>query len=342
MSANPDDAAKRRKSPDRTRILDALASGRCISIEVVPPPRGGDLESIMVAVETIAPHDPSFIAVTNHPGGKAWADSGDGPRRIALRTKPGTLGTAVALRDAFGISTVPHIVGSKADRLEVEDLLIDFHYANFRDVFVVMGDDRYAPSGLSPGKSPSAGGEGYAHAVDLVAHIARLNSGEYTPPAEGNPTDFTIGVAAYPQKHFAAPNLESDMDHLVEKIAAGAGYAITQMVFEAKPYIDLVRRLRERGIRAPVLPGIKPIFKASALDMIPRTFFMDLPQGLIKGLKEARTPEEERAVGIEWTTRLCRELLDSGAPGLHFFTMGKGAGTGWILDALFGAAGGLA
>jgi len=344
MSANPDNTAKKRNSPSRTRILDALATGRCISIEVVPPPRGGDLESIMEAVETIAPHDPSFISVTNHPGGKAWADSGEGPRRVALRTKPGTLGTAVALRDAFGIATVPHIVGSNADRLEVEDLLIDLHYANFRDVFVVMGDDRYAPSsffsghGSAPGRA--AGGEGYAHVSDLVAHIARLNAGDYTPPAEGNPTDFTIGVAAYPQKHFAAPNLEADLDHLAEKIAAGASYAITQMVFEAKPYIDLVRRLRERGIKVPVLPGIKPIFKASSLDMIPRTFFMDLPQGLIKALKDARSPEEEKAAGIEWTVRLCRDLLDAGAPGLHFFTMGRGAGTGWILDALFGRAGG--
>lgn len=346
MSINPDNTAKKRNSSSRTRILDALASGRCISIEVVPPPRGGDLESIMEAVETIAPHDPSFISVTNHPGGKAWADSGDGPRRVALRTKPGTLGTAVALRDAFGISTVPHIVGSNADRLEVEDLLIDLHYANFRDLFVVMGDDRYAPAGFVSGQGLSSGhgsgGEGYTHASDLVAHIARLNSGEYTPPAEGNPTDFTMGVAAYPQKHFAAPNLETDVDHLAEKIAAGASFAITQMIFEAKPYIELVRCLRERGIDAPVLPGIKPLFKASSVDMIPRNFFMDLPQGLVSALKEAKSPEEEKKVGIEWTVRLCRDLLDAGAPGLHFFTMGRGAGTGWILDALFGSTGGLA
>lgn len=321
-------------------VRDSLNAGRCLSIEMVPPPRGGDLESIMAAMEAILPHDPSFVSVTDHPGGKAWADSADGPRRVALRTKPGTLGTAVALRDAFGITTVPHIVGGMADRLDVEDLLIDLHYANFRDIFVVMGDDRYAPSSMA-GKAGGrgAGTDGYEHASDIVEHIAMLNRGQYTPPAEGKPTDFTVGVAAYPQKHFAAPNSETDFRHLVEKIRAGAKFVITQMVFEADPYVDLVRRLRDLGLDLPVLPGIKPLFKASSLDMIPRTFFVDLPEALVKALREARSPEEEKAAGIAWTTKLCGELLDAGAPGLHFFTMGRGAGTRWILDALFGPKG---
>lgn len=303
----------------------------------------------MAAMETIAPHGPSFVSVTNHPGGKAWADSGDGPKRVALRTKPGTLGTAVALRDAFGITTVPHIVGGMADRLDVEDLLIDLHYANFRDIFVVMGDDRYAPAAMTAGSHGGKGGraagaasEGYDHASDIVEHVARLNRGHYTPPAEGNPTDFAVGVAAYPQKHFAAPNPETDLAHLAGKIRAGAKFVITQMIFEAKPYIELVRRLRELGLDVPVLPGVKPLFKASSIDMIPKTFFMDLPQPLVTALREARSLEEEKAVGIEWTARLCRDLLDAGAPGLHFFTMGRGAGTRWILDALFGSAGGKA
>lgn len=334
----------------RARVLDSLASGPCVSIEIVPPPRGGDLDEIMAAVEALLPHSPSFVSVTDHAGGKAWADSGEGPRQVALRTKPGTLGTAVALRDAFGITTVPHLVAGGADRLDLEDLLIDLHYARFRDVFVVMGDDRYAPSFLGTRDAASRGesgrrngedcrSEGYCHASDLVAHIARLNRGEYTPPAAGRPTDFRVGVAAYPQKHFAAPNLETDFERLVQKLEAGASYVITQMVFEAKPYLDLVERLRARGFTQPILPGIKPLFKTSSLELIPRTFFIDLPQGLVGGLAEARSPEEERKVGVDWTAKLCRELLDAGAPGLHFFTMGKGLGAKWILDALVGPQG---
>ncbi len=339
-------------SGSRKRVMDALSGGSCISIEVVPPSRGGDLDEIMAAVEAIAPHNPSFISVTDHAGGKAWADTGSGPRRVALRTKPGTLGTAVALRDAFGITTMPHVVGASADRLDVEDLLIDLHYANFRDLFVVMGDDRFASASDKGGRRETGGGrglsegtgadaaEGYAHAEDLVAHITRLNRGEYTPPAQGKPTAFTIGVAAYPQKHFAAPNLRTDLDRLARKIRSGASFAITQMVFEAEPYIRLVESLAERGIEVPVLPGIKPLFRADSISLIPRTFFIDLPQALVEGLEEAKSPAEERAFGLEWSARLCRELLDAGAPGLHFFTMGKGLGSKWVLDALFGEKGG--
>ena len=326
-----------RQEPQTRRVLDSLLQGHCISIEVVPPQRGSDLEEIMDAVEAIAAHDPSFISVTDHPGGKAWVDADSGPKRVALRTKPGTLGTAVALRDSFGVTTIPHIVGGMADRLAVEDLLIDLHYARFRDLFVIMGDDRYSPTAKK-----GLGQEGYDHATDLVAHIARLNRGQYTAPAQGKPTSFTIGVAAYPQKHFAAPNLETDLDHLVEKIEAGAEFVITQMVFEARPYIDLVQKLHDRGIFVPVLPGIKPLFKASSIDMIPRTFFIDLPQGLVQALQDAKSPQEERHAGIAWTTRLCQDLLDAGAPGLHFFTMGRGQGTSWVLDALLGPSGRLA
>ncbi|MEW6548079.1 MAG: methylenetetrahydrofolate reductase [Spirochaetota bacterium] len=326
------------------RVMDSLSSGPCVSIEVVPPSRGGDLDEIFAAVDAIAGHDPSFISVTDHPGGTAWAagDLSSGrPRRVALRTKPGTLGTAVALRDRFGVASIPHVVGGMADRLAIEDLLIDLHYANFRDLFVVMGDDRFSPDPLAAKKRPGleAEGEGYRHARDLVAHVARLNRGEYTPPSEGKPTAFAVGVAAYPQKHFAAPNLETDWERLADKIRAGASFAITQMVFEAEPYVRLVEFLRRRGVQAPVLPGIKPLFRASSIDLIPRNFFMDLPKGLVDALTDARSPEEEKSAGIEWTARLCRDLLGSGAPGLHFFTMGKGLGTKWVLDALLGPSG---
>ncbi len=366
MSTNStyrDSDRTRERGERKVRVLDALAKGNCLSIEMVPPSRGGDLDALMRAMETIAPHNPSFVSVTDHPRGSAWADSATGPCRVALRTKPGTLGTAVALRDAFDITTVPHIIGRMQRRLDVEDLLIDLHYAGFHDIFAVMGDERYTPEalrvpdatkpteGLGPadifvsarGPGPanshaesSLSSEGYCHAVDLVAHIMQLNRGEYTPPSEGRPTHFVVGVAAYPQKHFAAPNLETDIQHLIEKIQAGASFVITQMIFEARPYFELVAKLRKAGIAVPVLPGIKPLLKASSLETIPRNFFVDIPSVLIAAMSEAKSPAEERAVGIEWMIKLCQELLEGGAPGLHFFTMGKGAGTRAILDALFG------
>jgi methylenetetrahydrofolate reductase (NADPH) len=288
------------------------------------------------------PYNPAFVSVTDHPAGRAWADSTGGPARVALRTKPGTLGTAVALRDEFGVQTVPHLVAEGADRLAMEDLLIDLHYAGFRDLFVVRGDERYAPPALRSSKAQGAEGcedgiEGYSHAVDLVSHVMSLNAGRYTPPSEGKPTAFCVGVAGYPQKHFEAPNLECDRLRLKEKLEAGAGFVVTQMVFEAEHYAALVRSLADMGLDAPIVPGIKPILRAASLASIPRTFFVDLPQGLVAALSEARSPAEERAAGIAWAVGLARNLLDAGAPCLHFFTMGSGAATKAVLEGLFGA-----
>lgn len=323
--------------------MDALADGGRISIEVVPPSRGGDIEEIMGAVRLLMPHRPAFVSVTDHPAGRAWADSASGPARVALRTKPGTLGTAVAIREEFRVTTLPHLVASGADRLAMEDLLIDLHYAGFRDLFVVRGDERYAPPGLRQdgGRAGSPGGaascvECYGHAADLVAHVAALNAGRYTPPSEGRPTAFAIGVAGYPQKHFEAPNLEADILNLKAKIDAGASFVVTQMVFEARHYAALAQGLAGLGAKLPVIPGIKPVLRASSLASIPRTFFVDLPQGLVSALSEARSPAEERAAGIKWAVRLASELLDAGAPCLHFFTMGSGAATKAVLDGLFG------
>ena len=322
------------------RVLAALAEGGRVSIEVVPPARGGDIEEIKSAVGLIMPHRPAFVSVTDHPAGRAWADSGDGPSRVALRTKPGTLGTAVAIREEFSVQAVPHLVASGADRLVMEDLLIDLHYAGFRDIFVVRGDERYSPPGLRAQQGANACKDevgDYAHAVDLVAHVASLNAGRYTPPSEGRPTSFSIGVAGYPQKHFEAPNLEADILRLKEKVDAGASFVVTQMVFEARYYSELVRCLAGLGIEVPVVPGIKPVLRAKSLASIPRTFFVDLPRGLLQAFSDARSPAEERAAGIEWTVRLAGQLLDAGAPCLHFFTMGSGGATKAVLDELFGS-----
>jgi len=325
------------------RVLDSLAAGGRISIEVVPPARGGDLDEIMAAVGLLMPYAPAFVSVTDHPAGRAWADSSGAPARVALRTKPGTLGTAVAIREEFRVQTVPHLVAEGADRLAMEDLLIDLHYAGFRDLFVVRGDERYAPPALrakraaGPGPEGASRAEGYTHAVDLVSHVMSLNAGRYTPPSEGKPTAFGVGVAGYPQKHFEAPNLESDVRRLVEKLRSGASFVVTQMVFEARHYAALVRALADKGTRVPVVPGIKPILRASSLASIPRTFFVDLPQGLVDSLSEARSPAEERAAGIAWAVKLGRDLLDAGAPCLHFFTMGSGAATKAVLEGLYGA-----
>ncbi len=338
-------------------VLESLAAGGGFSIEVAPPSRGAGLGELFEALESIMPHGPSFASVTDHPGGAAYADVAGAPLRVPLRGKPGTLGVALAIERNFGVETVPHLVCRGADRFAVEDLLIDLDYAGFRDLFVVRGDERFSPpaaagpggagpGGAGPGAGSGAGGHGghgggraeaYGSARDLVSHVASLNRGEYLPPArDGRPTAFRVGVAGYPGKHYAAPNREADLRRLKEKIEAGASYVITQMVFEAGSYFSFVERLRAAGIEAPVVPGLKPLVRAAQAESIPRSFFVDLPEALLASLEEARGPEAERAAGIAWTARLAEELLAGGAPGLHFFTMGKGGATRAVLDAVYG------
>jgi hypothetical protein len=144
-------------------VLESLAEDAEASIEILPPARGGDIDEILAAVEPLLAHSLAFVSVTDHPGGQAWTDGESGAERVALG----------------------------ADRLAVEDLLIDLHYAGFRDLFVIRGDERFSPpppSGKAPGGSRPAGGRGpgvgaYAHAADLVAHVQALNRGTYSPPA---------------------------------------------------------------------------------------------------------------------------------------------------------------
>jgi methylenetetrahydrofolate reductase (NADPH) len=307
------------------------------SMEVVPPARGAGLGELFAAVETLLPYGPTKVSVTDHPAGSAYAapsPASDRPVRVSLRSKPGTLGTALAIKSAFNVKTVPHIVATRADRFDMEDMLIDLDYAGFRELFVVRGDEQDSPFALG---SPVPAGQGYSHAVDLVAHVAALNRGEYLPPVGiGRKTSFVVGVAGYPEKHYASPNLDADIRRLKEKVDAGASYIITQMLFDARRYFDFVDRIRAVGIDVPVIPGIKPLTRASQASSVPRNFYVDLPDALVRALEEARTPAEERTAGIAAAAKLSEALLAGGAPSLHFFTMGKGGATKAVLDAVFG------
>lgn len=315
-----------------SRVLESLSGGtKRFSLEVISPPRGGDMETIMGAVEAALPWAPAFVSVTDHAKESGPCAEGGGP---APRPRPGTLGTAVAIRQRFGLTTVPHLVAAGAERLATEDLLIDLHWSGFHDLFVVRGD--------RPGSACAEGGEGlpggggpYPHAIDLLRHIGELNAGRYSPPIQGRPTNFSVGVAAYPEKHVDAPDLAGDLDRLEEKIRAGASFVISQMVFDAGPYRRLVEALRSRGLFLPVIPGLKPLLRRSSLELIPRSFFVGLPPPLVRAMEEARSPEEERRVGREWAIKISQDLLDAGAPCIHYFTMGRGDALKDILGACF-------
>jgi methylenetetrahydrofolate reductase (NADPH) len=224
---------------------------------------------------------------------------------------------------------VPHVICGGFSKYETEDALIDLHYLGFDNLFVVRGDP--APGFKEFIPEP----DGYRFGSELVAQIRGMNHGHYLEELDNaTSTNFCVGVAGYPEKHYEAPNLVEDMRHLKEKVDKGADYILTQMVFSAATFRSFVDRAHGVGIKVPIIPGIRPITSVGQLSWIPREFRVDLPEELVSRINRAPTPADALRVGVDFTTRVCRELLKLGVPGLHFFTIGKSRGVIEVLRAL--------
>ena len=160
---------------------------------------------------------------------------------------------------------------------------------------------------------------GHEYAIDLVKQIVGINNGKYLDAniVDGAKTDFCIGIAGYPEKHFESPNMELDLTHTKAKIDAGANYIVTQMFFDNKKYFAYVDACRAAGIDVPIVPGLKPLTKKYQLNSIPRLFHVDLPSDLVDAINNASNAEARRQAGIEWCIAQSKELKAAGAPCLH-------------------------
>jgi len=302
-----------------------------VSIEITPPEKGRSISELFSSVDQLLPFRPTFITVTYHQQRIVYEEPVPGQiRKVPRRKNPGTVGICAAIANRYKVETVPHIICGGFSRYETEDALIDLQYLGFTNLFVLRGDP--APGFREFVPEP----DGHRFASELTAQIAAMNHGRYLEPLENAvATDFCVGVAGYPEKHYEAPNLADDLRHLKEKVEAGADYIITQMVFDARPFRDFVDRARAVGIKAPIIPGVKPVTNARQLVSIPREFHVDLPEELVSRITQAGTPGDAARAGIEFTTRLCRDLLRQDVPGLHFYTMGRGRATAEVLRATF-------
>ncbi|HSK78687.1 MAG TPA: methylenetetrahydrofolate reductase, partial [Thermoanaerobaculia bacterium] len=188
------------------------------------------------------------------------------------------------------------------------------------NVLAVRGDDSGFQKPLQFGRSANA------YACDLVKQIAAMNHGRYLEQdlLDAEPTSFCIGVGGYPEKHFEAPNLQSDVRHVKDKIDAGADYVVTQMFFDNRHYFKYLDLCREQGIEAPIIPGLKILSGPKQLTSIPRTFFVDIPSDLADEILAAR-PEHVVDIGVEWALKQTQELLDRGVPSVHFYVMQSAA-----------------
>jgi len=289
------------------------------SFEVLPPLKGTGTEGLFRDIEKLSELNPAFINITTHHSEFVYRELGDGRyERQQVRRRPGTIAVAAAIQQRFGVPVQPHIICSGATIDDIEYELLDLQFLGITDLLLLRGDKAKDDRVFKP--TPG----GHCHTTDLIRQVQRFNEGFF---ADGSPIKnpgprFDIGVACYPEKHEEAPNLERDMLYLLEKQQLGAQYAVTQLFFDNDKYFAFVEKARQMGITMPIIPGIKPMAKLNQLTVVPRTFHCDIPEPLAREIVKCHTDEDARQLGIEWTTRQCRELYAHGVNDIHFYTVG--------------------
>ncbi|GAB4201455.1 MAG: methylenetetrahydrofolate reductase [NAD(P)H] [Bacteroidia bacterium] len=302
------------------------------SIEILPPLKGKGIQSIYSNINPLLEFKPAFIDVTYHREEYVYKKRPGGYlEKVSVRKRPGTVGICAALMYKYNIETVPHMICGGFNKEETENALIDLHFLGIQNVLALRGDSIKS----EPYFVPEPGGHSYA--IDLVKQIAAMNRGIYLDEEmkDAEPTDFCIGVAGYPEKHFEAPNMLSDLMYLKQKIEAGAHYIVTQMFFDNKKYFDFVERCKEVGINVPIIPGIKILTSKKQLLTIPKTFHVEIPYDLYNEINKCKTDEEVKEVGIQWCVEQCKELIRHQVPCLHFYTMGQSETTYKVASQIF-------
>lgn len=317
------------------KVIDILNSSQkpFASFELVPPLKGSDVSRLYDSIDPLMQFQPPFINITCHRDEVEYVPNGDGSyRKMTLAKRPSTIAIVAAIMRRYPhLEIVPHVICGGASQSRVESELLDLHFLGIQNVVALRGD-------AIPGQRffiPET--DGFIHSSELVAMIRHLNGGQYLDPTvkNGLSTDFCVGVAAYPEKHFEAANLDVDIQHLKQKVEAGADYIVTQMFFDNQKYFRFVDRLREAGITVPVIPGLKPISSQRQIDLLPRSFHIDIPQALVNEINKAKTVDAVYQVGIEWAIEQSRDLLAHGAPAIHYYTMAKPDNVCKIVEKVF-------
>jgi len=305
------------------KVTDHLknANGKTLfTIEVLPPLKGENIRSLFDHMDPLMEFKPKFVDVTYHREEFVYKKRENGLlEKKSTRKRPGTVALCAAIQNHYKVDTVPHIICGGFTKDETENALIDLHFLGIENLLVLQGDGIKNEGRFVPDP------EGHKYASELLEQIVNLNHGKYLDDdlLNSTPTNFCIGVAGYPEKHFAAPNMKTDLKYLKLKVDLGAEYIVTQMFFDNKKYFDFVDRCREAGINVPIIPGIKPITTKAQSNILPTIFYIDIPEELADEVDKCKDNAAVKQVGIEWAIRQSKELMKKGAPTLHFYSMGK-------------------
>lgn len=299
------------------KVIEHLQQARqpLISFEIVPPPRGRSAKEVLDAVESLAELNPSWIDVTSHKSTIEYVENADGSiHKKTIRKRPGTLGLCGIIQNRFHIDTVAHLLCLGFSREETEDALIELNYLGVHNILALRGDSPDHPL-VSSKKSTRN-----EYADSLVKQIKDLSLGHFIDELEqASALDFGIGVAGYPEKHFEAPCLKTDVENIKRKVDAGADYVVTQMFFDNNQYFEFVKKCREAGITVPIVPGIKILQSVKQLTNLPKNFYIDLPEELVEQVQ--KNPERVQQIGQDWALSQMQGLLDGGAPSLHLYVL---------------------
>lgn len=301
------------------KVIDHLkeAKSTLFSFEILPPLKGKSIQSIYDGIDPLMEFKPKYINVTYHREEYIFKERDNGLlEKIAIRKRPGTVGICAAIMNKYHVDAVPHLICGGFSKEETENALIDLQFLGIDNVLALRGDSIKTESTFKAHPS------GHAYAVDLIKQVVEMNTGNYiTEDFQLEPTNYCIGTAGYPEKHFEAMNLSTDLQYLKAKVDAGAEYIVTQMFFDNQKYFDFVDACRAIGITVPIIPGIKPIKTLNHTTFLPKLFHIDYPEALAKELLKCKDNQAVKELGIEWGIAQSKELKAHNVPGIHYYTM---------------------
>ena len=302
------------------------------SFELLPPLKGSGAGTIYRTIDSLVDFDPKYINITTHRDEMVFVERPDGTiEKRVVRKRPGTVAIAADIQHRYNIPVVPHILCGGFSKSETEHVLIDLNFMGINNVLALRGDGVKTDHVFRPDP------DGHANATELVEQVVNLRNGKYLEADLKNnaPLDFCVGVAGYPEKHFEAPNFESDLTYLKQKIDNGADYIVTQMFFDNQLYYNFVDKCRAIGINVPIIPGIKPINLKNQLTVLPKLFSISLPQDLADELGKCKNNDDAKVVGTEWAIEQSKDLVAHNVPSLHIYTYGVTDNTRKIIEAVF-------
>lgn len=295
------------------------------SLEIVPPLRGITKDELLESIAPFMEFSPKYINVTSHRDEYEFIQLEDGSfRKKMVRNRINETTVCSAIMDRYKIDTVPHLICGGSTIEEIESKLDNLEFLGINNIVALRGDSISGEKRFTP--TPG----GYRYASELVEGIRKYQGSQSyrrshkIETSENNPRYFCIGVGAYPEKHFEAANIQTDILNLKKKVDAGADYIITQMFFDNKVYYDFVEKCREAGIEVPIIPGLKPLSTARQVSLLPESFSLNIPFELTEAIRNAK--DDKKAIyeiGTQWCIQQCKDLLSHGVPAVHFYTMGK-------------------